>query len=91
MTTRQRTRSAREPAQRVGETLLESEPAPPVDMKFHGERVPHREREAKIAHAAYLRAERRGFVPGLELEDWLEAEREIDALLSARESGRHRD
>jgi hypothetical protein len=34
------------------------------------------EREQRIAIAAYLRAERRGFVAGAELEDWLEAEKE---------------
>jgi hypothetical protein len=33
-------------------------------------------REA-IAKAAYARAERRGFAPGYEVEDWLEAEREV--------------
>ena len=31
-----------------------------------------------IAAAAYYRAERRGFAPGGELSDWLEAERELD-------------
>lgn len=35
-------------------------------------------REARIAEAAYWRAERRGFQPGRELDDWLEAERSID-------------
>ncbi|MEO1766056.1 DUF2934 domain-containing protein [Thiobacter aerophilum] len=34
-----------------------------------------------ICDAAYFRAERRGFVGGSALEDWLEAEAEIDALL----------
>ena len=34
-----------------------------------------------IAEAAYLRAERRGFAPGQESEDWLAAEVEVDALL----------
>lgn len=34
-----------------------------------------------IAANAYYRAERRGFLPGYELADWLEAEREVDALL----------
>lgn len=36
-------------------------------------------REARIAEAAYWRAEQRGFAPGGELEDWLEAEREVDS------------
>jgi Protein of unknown function (DUF2934) len=35
-------------------------------------------REARIAEAAYWRAERRGFVAGQELDDWLAAEREVD-------------
>jgi hypothetical protein len=35
-------------------------------------------REARIAEAAYWRAERRGFAPGHELDDWLDAEREVD-------------
>lgn len=35
-------------------------------------------REARIAEAAYWRSERRGFVPGSEIEDWLSAEKEID-------------
>jgi hypothetical protein len=39
------------------------------------------DRQRLIAEAAYLRAEQRGFAPGQELEDWLAAEIEIDALL----------
>lgn len=30
-----------------------------------------------IEEAAYYKAERRGFAPGQEMDDWLEAEREI--------------
>jgi hypothetical protein len=30
-----------------------------------------------IAEAAYYKAARRGFAPGLELQDWLEAEQEM--------------
>jgi hypothetical protein len=40
-------------------------------------------RRAMIAQAAYLRAERRAFAPGGEVEDWLAAEAEVDALLKA--------
>jgi hypothetical protein len=36
-----------------------------------------------IAEAAYLRAEKRGFAPGHEEEDWLAAEIEVDRLLGA--------
>jgi Protein of unknown function (DUF2934) len=35
-----------------------------------------------IAENAYYRAQGRGFMPGYEFEDWLAAEREIDALLA---------
>ena len=35
------------------------------------------QRHAMIAEAAYYCAERRGFAPGHELEDWLRAEAEI--------------
>jgi hypothetical protein len=37
-------------------------------------------REALIATAAYYRAEKRGFLPGHEQEDWLAAERDIDGV-----------
>ncbi len=35
------------------------------------------DRDAKIAELAYYKAEKRGFAPGYELEDWLEAEQEF--------------
>lgn len=38
-------------------------------------------RAALIAEAAYFRAEKRGFRPGHETEDWLAAEAEVDARL----------
>jgi hypothetical protein len=42
-------------------------------------------RRHMIELAAYYRAERRGFVPGGELQDWLDAEREIGARLASSE------
>ena len=39
------------------------------------------EREQMIAVAAYYRAQGRNFEPGRDLEDWLEAEVEIDAIM----------
>jgi hypothetical protein len=44
-------------------------------------------RRTLIAEAAYLRAERRGFAPGHETEDWLAAEIEVDALLRSEHGG----
>ena len=47
------------------------------------------QRAALIAEAAYYRAEKRGFAPGHETEDWLSAEAEVDArmLQSASDPG----
>ena len=39
------------------------------------------ERESLIARAAYFRAEKRGFAPGSELQDWVEAEAEVLQLM----------
>jgi len=39
------------------------------------------ERHQRIAEAAYYRALQRGFHGGADLEDWLEAEAEIDKLI----------
>lgn len=38
----------------------------------------HATREDRIRLAAYAAAERRGFAPGSEAQDWLDAERQID-------------
>jgi hypothetical protein len=35
------------------------------------------EMETKIAELAYYKAEKRGFAPGHELEDWLEAKQDL--------------
>ena len=39
-------------------------------------------RRGRIAEAAYYRAERRGFAPGYEIDDWLAAESEVDTELT---------
>lgn len=38
-------------------------------------------REQMIAEAAYYRAEQRGFTPGNEMSDWLEAEADVEGVL----------
>lgn len=43
--------------------------------------VSPKERYEMIAKMAYFRAEKRGFEPGWEQEDWLESERLIDEML----------
>jgi len=41
------------------------------------------ERDRLIAQVAYFRAEKRGFVPGCELQDWIEAEAEVLRLIGS--------
>ena len=50
------------------------------------ENIPHfdlgmQERHKRIQELAYFKAQARGFAPGHELEDWLEAEREVDEAM----------
>jgi hypothetical protein len=40
------------------------------------------QRHAMISESAYRRAESRGFQGGDAMQDWLEGEKEVDALLS---------
>lgn len=47
-------------------------------------------REARIAEAAYWRAERRGFTAGQELDDWLAAEKEVDGHMATERTRRDR-
>ena len=44
--------------------------------------IDQRDRYEMIAKMAYFRAERRGFEPGWEQEDWLESEKLVDEMLS---------
>jgi hypothetical protein len=45
------------------------------------------DRRARIAEAAYHRAQLRGFAPGFEEQDWLEAEKEIEATATHQHWG----
>lgn len=49
-----------------------------------GTEVKAAERHLMIAQCAYYRAESRGWITGGEMDDWLEAERQVDALLANR-------
>jgi Protein of unknown function (DUF2934) len=40
------------------------------------------QRRSMIAESAYRRAERRGFTAGDPVADWLDSEKEVDALLA---------
>lgn len=52
------------------------EPVP--EVRLLGSLHPLPSREERIAISAYWRAAKRQFEPGHELDDWLEAEREVD-------------
>ncbi len=56
-------------------------PAGSVCMQLSRAPLSLEERHARIAETAYFMASHRGFLPGHELEDWLTAEKEVDALL----------
>jgi hypothetical protein len=74
--------SPRKPAPR--KTLSQKAPAAGAAPGF-GQFTGPEQRAALIAEAAYFRAERRGFAPGHEVEDWLAAESEVDARLLGAE------
>lgn len=91
-----KTPSPRQPAKKPGKTPATKAPAandgaaksrtPRPRVKRTGAVTPD-ERQRFIAEAAYFKAERRGFAGGGELEDWIEAEAEIDSLLDSRGAG----
>lgn len=60
---------------KVSSTIKSSATQQPI-TRFNQE-----QRHQLIATAAYLRAEKRGFMGGDPIEDWLQAESEIDATL----------
>lgn len=47
-------------------------------------RVTPEERWQMIAKAAYFRAQKRGFAPGGDVQDWLDAETEVERQLGGR-------
>lgn len=61
--------------------------AKPQPRLGKGGSVTSEERTRLIAEAAYFKAERRDFAGGSALDDWIEAEAEIDALLNTRGAG----
>ncbi len=78
------TTSPRRRTSRRKKTAAPAEPAAATSANSaHTVGISPEVRHAMIAEAAYLRAERRGFAPGKEMEDWLVAEKEIDAMLAA--------
>ena len=89
MPSRQRTRTSRTtslpPVAEVGDGSI-PETSPDIAFLSEPTPTPVQSRETRIAAAAYQRAERRGFAPGFELDDWLAAEREVDAAMAEETS-----
>ncbi|MGH8297658.1 MAG: DUF2934 domain-containing protein [Steroidobacteraceae bacterium] len=88
MATRRTTEPVRTPeSAQASEKAAQRRPAPikpaATSAAASGVSVSESARRAMIEQSAYLRAERRGFAPGDEVEDWLAAETEVDALLKA--------
>lgn len=87
MPPRQRPRTSRStslpPVAEVGDGSI---PETLPDVTFLSESAPVASREMRIATLAYELAERRGFAPGFELDDWLTAEQEVDAALAVETS-----
>jgi hypothetical protein len=52
-------------------------PADPAGRAAERAPLDPAERRRLVAQAAYFRAEKRGFASGREVEDWLEAEKEV--------------
>lgn len=63
----------------AGKPPANRKPARKTAKKSNGVKQPGRMQ--MIAEAAYYRAEARGFISGDELQDWLDAENEIDRIL----------
>jgi len=75
-----RTVAAPKPAAKAAVTGKTSARNPTARVRTAVAKPPAAEREELIRTAAYYRAERRGFAPGYEWEDWLAAEAEVATL-----------
>jgi len=59
----------------------------PYNLAPSSAAVPSDDRRGMISEAAYYLAELRHFAPGHELEDWLLAEKQVDAVLASARRG----
>jgi hypothetical protein len=76
-TTSPATRSTRRPAPKATKSTMR-----PLRADVVASVIDPDHRRALIAQIAYYRAERRGFEPGHDAEDWLMAEAEVDTALT---------
>lgn len=88
-TTTQKTRTRKAIAPKVAATSKPGESgtkrpskrAPVTSSKDVPPSISAEERQRLVERAAYFRAEKRGFAPGFELQDWIEAEAEVLRLI----------
>jgi hypothetical protein len=73
-------------ADRTRKPLPQNRTSAAAGLDDGGTSLSEEEIRGMVAKAAYLRAERRGFAPGSEMDDWLAAEREIVTLLGESRS-----
>ena len=82
--TRAPTRGKPGPQQsRTAASAKAAAPKRSAERQTAGPKIVPEQRQHLIAQAAYFIAERRGFAPGNEVEDWLQAEAEIEACTRA--------
>jgi hypothetical protein len=74
--------AAKRPASRTHREIKQGAAAAATPVADRAAQITPEEREHMIAKAAYMRAQMRGFEPGHEMQDWLEAEAEIDRRIS---------
>lgn len=82
----------KEPERRAAERRTPPKPAPkstpkpPFEISTNSARADISPDELRklISEAAYYRAKKRGFAPGHELEDWIQAEAEVMRRLDGR-------
>ncbi len=75
----QRKRLTRPDPARAKPSSMDSQLEPDSFVTRDGTFIEPDARSAMIAETAYYRAEKRGFDPGHEIKDWLEAEAIVDA------------
>jgi hypothetical protein len=77
----QKTKAAPKMAERSAAVAVKAKQAEAEVRPVAGPSISAQERERFVAQAAYYRAEKRGFAPGYELQDWVEAEAEVLRLI----------
>ncbi len=71
------------PPEIAGETAKKIKPRRPGVKDPAPAAVSPEERHRWVAEAAYYIAERRGFAPGCEFDDWLQAEAEVERRIGS--------